>query len=94
VAEEREHFAGFGGVRADVAADKLVGVGRKILCQRHSPKIKFAREKSELDLLSSRSGANRLKHNRFGWQAKIAPTNSVFARKKAQFRIVNLGFFW
>jgi hypothetical protein len=46
-----------------------------------------------LDLLSIRSGANFPKHNRFGWQAKIAPTNGVFARKKAQFRIVNFGFF-
>lgn len=48
--EERKHLAGFGGVRTDVAAGKLVGV-RKIISSRiHLLKLKFAAEKSELDL--------------------------------------------
>jgi hypothetical protein len=57
MAEEREHFAGFGGVWTDVAADKLVGMGQKILRKRHPPKIKFARRKSELDLRGRRLAA-------------------------------------
>jgi hypothetical protein len=51
VAERRQHFAGFNGVGADVAADEPVGMGQEILRQKHPVKIKFARRKSELDLL-------------------------------------------
>ena len=44
LAEQREHLAGFGGVRADVAADKLVGV-REIILNRSF--TKFSRHDSK-----------------------------------------------
>jgi len=45
-----EHFAGIGGTRADVAADKPVGRSGQIFSQSHPGKLRFASEKSELDL--------------------------------------------
>lgn len=50
VAELLEHFAGIGGTRADVAADKPVGRSGQIFSQSHPGKLRFASEKSELDL--------------------------------------------
>jgi hypothetical protein len=64
------------------------------LRQRHSPKIKFAREKSELDFqLQGLLTADLSGHNMFGWQANSATTNGVFRLKKPQFRIVESGGF-
>jgi hypothetical protein len=50
-AEEGEHFGGFGGVGADMAADKLVGMSQVFFGQRHSLKLGFGWKKSERDLL-------------------------------------------
>ena len=49
-ADLREHRAGFSGVRADVAADKLIGMVKANFGRIHLLKLKFAAAKSELDL--------------------------------------------
>ncbi|HTA94521.1 MAG TPA: hypothetical protein VK769_00200, partial [Verrucomicrobiae bacterium] len=46
MAEQCEHFARFLVIRADMTADKLVGMCQKILCQRHSAKITAVRKKA------------------------------------------------
>ena len=48
----REQVARFHSVRADVAANKLVGRNSRIFSQSHPGKLKFADTKSELDLVS------------------------------------------
>ena len=45
-----EHFAGIGRTRPDVAVNKQVGRSGQIFSQSHSGKLRFASEKSELDL--------------------------------------------
>jgi acyl-CoA thioesterase FadM len=52
VAEEREHFARFIFVWANVAADKFIRVFQKTFSQIHREKIGFARAKSELEFES------------------------------------------
>jgi len=81
-AEEREHGAGFVGVRADMAADKVVRVRKIYFSRIHPLKLKFAAEKSELDLCANRLVWLFCGHNRFGWQTKTATTNGVFCQKK------------
>jgi hypothetical protein len=48
----------FLGIRADVAADKLVRVCKIISDRIHPEKLKFAAEKSELDLRPGRLSLN------------------------------------
>jgi hypothetical protein len=94
VAKQIEHRAGFDSVGSQVAMNKFIGVHQIIFRQRHFPKIKFARKKSELDFrlrTGSKSGLGG--YNMFGWQAKTPTTNGVSALKKAQFRIVKPSVF-
>ncbi|HTL73517.1 MAG TPA: hypothetical protein VL863_09465 [bacterium] len=91
--KQRQHFAGFSGVWANVAADKVVGVGEIVFGRIHLSKLKFTFPKSELDLFTNRLRRSFLEHNRFGWQVKTATTNGVFRPKKKQFRIVEMAGF-
>jgi len=52
VAEQRQHRAGFGGVRADMAADKLIWVRGPIFNQIHPAKITVRRPQSKIGFQS------------------------------------------
>jgi hypothetical protein len=82
VAEQREHLGGFGGIRADMAADELIGMGQKILCQRHPAKIKAVRKKSSWNYPQKR-----------GIRLSANTTGLVGKKKRPQLMVFSTVFF-
>ncbi len=97
VAELLEHFAGFGGTRADVAANKPVGMQRSNF-QSKAIRGNYGSATAKQGWISMANtrvlATNSAEYNRFGWQRQSsATTNGVFWQKFVKLSLCKNGIF-